>query len=168
MPKTIQWIVNDSGIDHQIEVKSYAFKNDTLSVDGEPIQVPINLKNLLVMVDVTFKVGSKECHYIKSVDNKTDLIVDGVSQSTGKPYVKLTRTPWWAWLIMGTYLPLFLIGGFIPIFGGCFGIMNTFAYVRVPHQKTSTKVWICLAIDVLIYVIIFCTMVIWTFLFPNQ
>jgi hypothetical protein len=168
MPKVRNWIVNEDGINHQVEVKGYIFKNDTLSVDGEYIPIPITLRNLMVMVDVPFMIGSKQCHYIKTVENKMDLVVDGVSQSSGKAFEVNKKTPWWAWIFIASYIPLLMFGGFLPVFGATFGMLTTYSYTRTPQKKTLTKVLMTLAIEVLIWVTVFGIAIIISSLFPTD
>lgn len=151
-----KWIINIDGNDNEvIFVPNKWSGKHKLTVNGEETEIKKTPFQAFTGIDQPITIGEKECRFVL-VGNKADIAVDGMYADSKKPYTPLKNMPWWVWIFIAACIavPIVSLGGALPV---VIALLCSTWCVRIsvaPDIKTVFKVFYCLGISVLAWVLL--------------
>lgn len=150
-----QWSVDIDGTIYEVAFDRNQWSGkQRLRINGESVLLDRTPFQAFVGLDQGVYLGDKECRFVV-IGNKADIVVDGVFIESRKPYLPFNKIPWWVWIFVVACIaiPIVSLGGVIP---AALGILGSSYCVRIavsPEMKTIEKLFICLGITAIAWVL---------------
>lgn len=105
-----------------------------------------------------FDLGRHACYVVIAsvgLAFRYDLVVDGISQATGKAVLEPLPVPVWGWVFVAlcAAIPLVTLGGAVPALIGYIGGAGCYQTSRDPRRSVHRRLLICAAYTVAVWLV---------------
>jgi uncharacterized membrane protein len=140
--RTQSWTTTIDNITYNIEYYSGLIKKKLL-VNKVPVKLQSS-KTFGITRETTFKLGNKIAILV-SIDNDSDIAIDGIYLDSGEQYIKVKYMPYWNFIFLGLVLLIFIFS-YDSICSLLFTLTGFYFLIRVsiePSLKVKQRILLC-------------------------
>jgi hypothetical protein len=150
-----EWSIEIDGQQYEIKLEQGTIiPKKKIKLNGHLLEHDVESKqDILGNLSIDFKIGSHDIKIVgqsNGFSTKYDIFVNGVSKSTGQPYIPLPPIPWWLWIFIVACgsMPIISMGGAIPAVLGLGGAAICLSQGRNTKIPINFRILICIGVTI--------------------